>query len=587
MPSATSPDPADRASTADAHPGRRIPRTTPTEAITLPTAGVASFGEPERTGPLTASSREREVFLSQLLLAAVVLIIVTSTLLLDPAVLRSPLILAGVGLVFLATMVAAIGRWSNWPRWVIMVLPIVDIAAIVMIRNGDAALGAGLLLVFPVTWLAGFFGRTGAIIGPAFASALLWIFSPGDSGPIGLHDLPRLLLLPITLVFISTATYQTARRGAAQRALLTRQSALMTRSYDESREQEGVLDTVLNAVPFAVVAYDATGARTHRNEAFRVLKLRYGSYITAHAEGRLFGADRRTELRADQLPLHRLTRGEEFENEVFWLTSPLAPSIGLAVTGRQLPGGGSVLVQRDITSEMQALRSRDDLIASVSHELRTPLTSVIGYLDLVLDGPELEPAVRRQIEIVLGNSERMLAIVSDLLQAARDSDQAFVLTRNDCDLRQIVADALAAAEPAAADRHVSLSISAPDTVPLVADGFRLRQVVDNLVSNAVKYNRDGGTLTARIDSDEAGVRLSIADTGLGMSDQDRARAFQRFYRSDDMRRSTIHGTGLGLPICRDIIDQHGGSIEVASELGVGTIVTVTLPHSDERISNDL
>ncbi|WP_183092025.1 sensor histidine kinase [Mycetocola lacteus] len=536
---------------------------------------------PEHNGPLTASSREREVFLAQLLLAVVVLIIVTASLLLDPEVLRSPVILTGVGLIFLATMMAAIGRWSSWPRWLIMVLPIVDIVAIVLIRNGDVALGAGLLLVFPVTWLAGYFGRTGAIVGPAFASLLLWVIAP--EGPMGLHDLPRILLLPITLIFISTATYQNTRRNAAQRALLTRQSAMMTRSYDDARIQQGTLDTVLNAVPFAVVAYDAEGNRGHRNDAFRVLKLRYGSHSTAHAEGRLFGADRRTVPDATDLPLERLHRGEEFSDLILWLTSPLAPSIALAVSGRQLPEGGSVLVQRDITSELQALRSRDDLIASVSHELRTPLTSVIGYLDLVLDDDGLDEGTRKQIEIILGNSERMLAIVSDLLQAARDSDQAFVLTRGHCDLREIVGEAIASAEPAAMDRNVSLSISAPDTVPLNADGFRLRQVVDNLVSNALKYNRDGGTVTARIDTDESGVRLSIADTGLGMSDQDRARAFQRFYRADDMRISTIHGTGLGLAICRDIIDQHGGSIEVASELGIGTIVTVTLPQHSERI----
>ncbi|MCS4276283.1 signal transduction histidine kinase [Mycetocola sp. BIGb0189] len=546
-----------------------------------PRTGPITPALPEHNGPLTASSREREVFLTQLLLAVVVLIIVTASLLLDPDVLRSPVILTGVGLIFLATMMAAIGRWSSWPRWLIMILPIVDIVAIVLIRNGDVALGAGLLLVFPVTWLAGYFGRTGAIVGPAFASLLLWVIAP--EGPMGLHDLPRILLLPITLIFISTATYQNTRRSAAQRALLTRQSALMTRSYDDARIQQGTLDTVLNAVPFAVVAYDAEGNRGHRNDAFRVLKLRYGSHRTAHAEGRLFGADRRTVPDVDDLPLERLHRGEEFSDLVLWLTSPLAPSIALAVSGRQLPEGGSVLVQRDITSELQALRSRDDLIASVSHELRTPLTSVIGYLDLVLDDDGLDEGTRKQIEIILGNSERMLAIVSDLLQAARDSDQAFVLTRGHCDLREIVGEAIASAEPAAADRNVSLSISAPDTVPMNADGFRLRQVVDNLVSNALKYNRDGGTVTARIETDDHGVRLSIADTGLGMSDQDRARAFQRFYRADDMRISTIHGTGLGLAICRDIIDQHGGSIEVASELGIGTIVTVTLPHHSDRI----
>lgn len=525
--------------------------------------------------------------MTQLLLAVVVLITITVSLLLDPVTLRNELFISGVVVIFMVTMAAAVLPWSLWPRWLVMLLPVVDILAIVMIRMGEPALGAGLLLVFPVTWLAGYFGRNGAFLGPTVSSLALWFSVGTETDGLSLADIPRLLLLPISLIFVSTATYQTARRTAAQRVLLKRQSTLMTQSFDHARAQELMLDAVLNAVSFAVVAYDRNGRRTHRNEAFRLLKLRYGSHASAQAEGRIFGRDRQTPLCREQLPLERLLAGESFEDELIWMTSESAPPIALAVTGRQLTDvrgarTGSVMVQRDVTAELQALRARDDLIASVSHELRTPLTSILGYLDLALDDEELSAETRQHLDVVFGNSERMLAIVSDLLHAARDSNHTFLMTYAPCDLNQIVAESLAAAEPAARERHLRIGTVSPGAVPLMADGFRLRQVVDNLVTNALKYNRDGGSITARLVPGPGSVVLSIADTGLGMSDQDRARMFQRFYRSDAMRHSTTPGTGLGMSICRDIVDQHGGEISVASELGVGTIVTVTLPLEPQR-----
>lgn len=528
---------------------------------------------------------ERDVFLAQLLLAAVVLILVVMLALLSPHSIENVAFLTGISIVFAATMAAAVGRWSNWPRWCVAILPIADIAAVIFIRVGEPEIGAGLLLIFPVTWLAGHFGRTGAVLGPALSSVLVWV-STGASEPGTLHldDLPRLVLLPITLIFIATGTYQTARRSGAQRRLLEQQSRLMARSFDTARAEERRLDAVLNAVSFAVVAYDAAGARTHRNEAFRRLKLRYGTFAVAHAEGRVFTEDRETPLAVEDMPTTRLARGEEFDEQVLWMTSAVAPPIALAVTGRQLVDGagashGSMLVQRDITGDLQALRAREDLIASVSHELRTPLTSILGYLELVTDEPDLPEDARGQLAVVTGNAERMLAIVSDLLHVARDSHRAFLLALAPCDLEQIVHDAVAAARPAAAERRLTLTAHTPGPVPLVADGFRLRQVIDNLVTNAVKYNRENGSVTVRVeDRGAAGVRLVVADTGLGMSDADRAHMFKRFYRADAMRRTTIHGTGLGLSISQDIITQHGGEITVASELDAGTIVTVELPR---------
>jgi len=253
-----------------------------------------------------------------------------------------------------------------------------------------------------------------------------------------------------------------------------------------------------------------------------------------------------------------------------------------SATARQIsradgePDGGVVVV-RDITTELEAIRARENLAASVSHELRTPLTSIIGFLELAVDSPELTDETRRMLEIAARNSERMLSLVTDLLQTASDKDGTLTLAMAECDIAEIARQSIDSAQIAAGHREITMTAVVDRPAVTVADPLRIRQVIDNLLTNAVKYNRTGGTITVSVEATEGSIRVDVTDTGVGVSADDQAHLFDRFFRAGAARTSAIVGTGLGLNISRDIAKLHGGKLTVRSEVGVGSTFTLLIP----------
>ena len=232
---------------------------------------------------------------------------------------------------------------------------------------------------------------------------------------------------------------------------------------------------------------------------------------------------------------------------------------------------------RDITPEISAVEARDDFVASVSHELRTPLTSVLGYLDLVVDSRGIDEEARRLVGIALDNSERLLQIVSDLLVTVSADSHRFVMHFAPCEVTAIATQSIEAARVASQARGIGVDVQSSGDIVVMGDAFRLRQVMDNFVSNAIKYNNDGGSVVVTVSDAGDDARIEIRDTGRGMRPDEQERLFERFYRADSVRQTSIHGTGLGLNIAREIIEEHGGTVTVESEPGVGTAFTVTLP----------
>jgi two-component system phosphate regulon sensor histidine kinase PhoR len=240
---------------------------------------------------------------------------------------------------------------------------------------------------------------------------------------------------------------------------------------------------------------------------------------------------------------------------------------------------GGVIVLRDVTAELEAIQARDDLIASVSHELRTPLTSILGYLELALDDESLDSETHRMIDIAHRNSERLLSLVTDLLLAASDADKTLPLTLVRCDVAVIAQQALEDQRAVADATGISLFADITATAVTNADPLRIRQVLDNLLSNAIKYNRPGGSVTVGVSFVPNGIRVSVADTGVGLTDEEQAQLFDKFFRTQSARQSTVTGSGLGMGIVRDIVRQHGGELAVASSVGVGSTFTMMLPAS--------
>lgn len=225
---------------------------------------------------------------------------------------------------------------------------------------------------------------------------------------------------------------------------------------------------------------------------------------------------------------------------------------------------------------------KDEFISLVSHELRTPLTSIHGYLELLLDG-NLDDEQRNYLGIIDRNSNRLLGLVSDLLLLTQIEAGELVFDFGPVDLEEIVQECIESSSPAFESSDIQLALSTDRVAPVRGHRVRLVQVVDNLISNALKFTPSGGRVDVRLHAVDGSAVIEVQDTGLGISHNEQQRLFERFFRSSQATKNQIPGSGLGLTISKAIVERHGGRIEVESSEGVGTTVRVRLPISSEKL----
>jgi PAS domain S-box-containing protein len=243
---------------------------------------------------------------------------------------------------------------------------------------------------------------------------------------------------------------------------------------------------------------------------------------------------------------------------------------------------GAVVVFKDISERRELERSRDTFVASVSHELRTPLTSILGYLELIADTAEdLTEEHRRFLRVVDRNADRLLRVVDDLLLVAQVDAGAIELDLARVDIGGLVADAVEVAQPQAKAAGLELAAVVVATTVLHADRARLGQVLDNLISNAVKFTPSGGRVVLRALALDDRVVIEVSDDGAGMSPREQEQLFQRFYRTSAASEHAIPGTGLGLTIVKALVEAHGGTVVVKSAAGEGTTIRIELPAGGE------
>jgi PAS domain S-box-containing protein len=223
-------------------------------------------------------------------------------------------------------------------------------------------------------------------------------------------------------------------------------------------------------------------------------------------------------------------------------------------------------------------RMKDEFVALVSHELRTPLTSIRGYVELIQEDAELLPSETRGfLDVVDRNAERLIHLVGDLLVMAQVEGGMLSFDWAEVELEPLVAGCIEAAEPAAEQAGVELAFDCPRSLSMTGDPMRLAQLVDNLISNAIKFTPNGGRVEVHVAASRDTVVIEVRDTGLGISPEEQGQLFDRFFRTQAATDNAIAGTGLGLSIVKAIVDAHRGSIGVESVEGRGTTFHVELP----------
>ena len=242
---------------------------------------------------------------------------------------------------------------------------------------------------------------------------------------------------------------------------------------------------------------------------------------------------------------------------------------------------GAVLVFYDITSLRQLEKIRKDFVANVSHELRTPISSIKGYAETLVDGAlEDKENARDFIKIIYSDSDRLARLIDDLLDLSKIESDKFGITLKACSLKPIVIRVTSGLQKQAQDKEIIIKIEIPKDMPdILADEVRITQVLLNLIDNAIKYNQQKGIITISAREKNEFVQVDVSDTGIGVSDKDLPRLFERFYRVDKARSRELGGTGLGLSIVKHIVSAHHGEVSVQSILGRGSTFSFTIPRA--------
>ena len=274
---------------------------------------------------------------------------------------------------------------------------------------------------------------------------------------------------------------------------------------------------------------------------------------------------------------------EEYLNVRFeWNQRTVAANIApvaLSLPGQSQSSAGFVMVLRDVTHEAELDRMKTIFLGSVSHELRTPMTAIKGYVDLLsdLEGGALSQSGQQFLEVIRDNIKRLLALANDLIDMSRIEVGELALYREWTELEPIVRGAVDTVKREFEKRGLSLRVQIEPGLPLFyLDRHRIAQVVLNLLTNAYKYTVEGGA-TVKVSQTDHTVRIEVSDTGVGMTKEEQARLFERFFRSEHEVVQRAGGSGLGLTITRSMVELHGGSISAHSQYGAGTTFVVSLP----------
>ncbi|MFT4212233.1 MAG: PAS domain-containing sensor histidine kinase [Microbacterium sp.] len=534
--------------------------------------------------PSADLSRTRSIWLSQLLLAAVVVIVALVVQTLAPSQFVHWTFSAGVAGVVGVTALTLVLPWALLPQRAVLALPLLDIVAIGFLQY-SGGLYTSFLWVFPVVWIATRFSAAaiataGGLVG---LSLLVEVFLDRSDESM----FATVIIVLLSLAFLAMSTAISARQTRAFKTLLRRQAHTLQATVSRVRAQERRVTLTLDALDTGIVRISEAGDVLAVNDTYLAL---YGLDAAAPAAPGTsveYATLRGDPLTGRQRPFVRAAAGEVFEQDRVWLFDAVGTWHALSVSSRALPAvdgeeASTLLLVHDVTALIESERKRERISAVVSHELRNPLTAIIGHAELLLEEEDIPERVREQLRVVDSAAQRMQHLIDDILRDRGAADQA--QEEVTVDLGRIVSASVESFLPAAQTAHVAVTTDVPAGLRVVGDGFRLRQVVDNLLSNAIKYSDRGGAVGIHGRVEAGTVRVSIADDGLGIGPQDLPHVFEPYFRAETARRSGVAGTGLGMGIAQSLVAAHGGRLDIDSEPGVGTTVTVSLPAAARAVS---
>lgn len=377
--------------------------------------------------------------------------------------------------------------------------------------------------------------------------------------------------------FISQIADRTERHAFVERLEAAEEAA-----YDVERKARALFESV--SVGLLLVDSDGTySAYNKRQQELFAIAFPGGHSGHSGQDGFVYDAEQTRALTHDEVPCARATAGEEFDDLLIWIGEDPASRRALSVSARTVHDRtgaftGAVLAYNDVTELIRAVNVKDEFVATVSHELRTPLTAALAILELLDESVEDRPDARQQVTTARRNMQRLSHLVADLIFSTRASSGSAMIATYRVDLVRVLQEAVEAAAVDAAGAGVQLTSEHPDALDVVADGLRLRQVLDNLVGNAILYSRPGGHVVVALTATDGAVALTVDDDGEGIAAEDVHEVFGRFYRGQNARRRQVGGTGLGLNIVRTIVEAHGGVVSLRSVAGEGTSVRVELPR---------
>ena len=423
---------------------------------------------------------------------------------------------------------------------------------------------------------------------PVDGPTLAALFAIAIAGALALSGLlTRMVLVPLEQVRGLSSEITTGRRDQrlhwsygderdATALALNRMADRLAREIDEAHREAQQLEAVMAGMVEGVLVLDLQERILLVNPGFREL---FG----------IWGPVRdRTVLEVIRQPeIEDLLREARDRRDPVVRDLPVRSGADRTVLAHAVrfpsegPPAGTLAVFHDVTEVRRVDQVRRDFIANASHELRTPLTSIQGFAETLATGGLSEDDSRRCLQTILRNVSRMRDLIDDLMELSRIENEAHDFERTRVDVARLVRELLADLQKRLASSELDATLETTESFDAWCDRSALLHVLENLITNAIRYTDAGGKIAISIDAKADLLEITVADTGIGIPEESRDRIFERFYRVDAARSRAVGSTGLGLAIVRHLVQAMGGSIRVESEIGVGSRFVFTVPRAAE------